>query len=359
MKTVKYKWITGGLELMFSIPTLSMLLIKDTFYIPLLIMFCAHTFTFLTAMSENENTYGSIAGMFTSVVGAFYSFGWLLHLITAIFLLADATINQKQNKEKWENKLKKSLALEQILDKINPILIYEDAGYEICLDTSILTNNYDELVYLLEYNGIKLNISRAVYDEINRDRSSENEDKRLRAQRAISLLESYQMSGLLEIMNIPSEEETFELGLGQSPIDIIIATYKIEAKKGRHLAFLSDDKGARILARQVGIETIHYGEQEDKPRISVKRLERKLNKIKEKEVLISIFLTFVGGPFGLLYSSTTYGIIMIIATFMLLKMNIYGAMLGWMINIALGVLLTLNHNNKLRDKILNAEKEAA
>lgn len=357
MKSIKYKWITGGLELMFAIPTLSMLLVKDTFYIPIIIMFSFHAFTFVTSMSEKNKAWGSLLGIYTTIASLFYSLGWILHFITAVLLLVDANMMQKKNKENWEKELKKNLVEKQILEKINPILIYDDAGYDICLDTDILLDYDDELVYLYEHYGIKFYISRAVYNEISEARYGDDEEIVASAHKAFSLLETYQMNDLLEILNVPDEEEIAALELGDTIIDTIIATYKKEVTKGRPLAFLSSDKGARILARQTEITTIDYAEQADKTYITEEEMDEEMGEMEEKNVLISILLTFIGGPLGLFYSSIPIAIALLVISLLLLKLGVYGAMIAWMINIVAGVHTTMHYNTALQNSILGQDEE--
>lgn len=358
MKLTHYKWITGGLELMFSIPVLSMLLVSDTFYFPVIVMFAAHAFTFFTSIGEKKYSYGSVVGMFVVIIGIFYTHGWLLHLITAGLLLMNATLEQKRNDEEWEEELQQDLLKKQIFNKVSPIMIYDEAQYEVCLDTNVLLNNYEELSYLLHSNGVKINISRAVYDEIDRLRRSKKKRRREKAQRAFALLETYQKHHLLEIMNIPTEEEMLKLEMSENDIDLIIGTYQLEMLKGRSIAFLSNDKGARILARQVGIETIDYDEEEEEEtKINLETIEERIKEMKKKNILFSILLTVLGGPFGIFYTYPIYAIIMLVITFFLLQMSIYGAMLGWMVNIVVGILLTIHYNEKLKEGVLITNKK--
>ena len=77
---------------------------------------------------------------------------------------------------------------------------------------------------------------------------------RQRAQLAFDVIEAYQRKNLLSIMKTPKSDVLQKFGLGHSPDDKIIGTYLNEYKNGRqNIIFLSNDKGARIIARNAGL----------------------------------------------------------------------------------------------------------
>lgn len=61
----------------------------------------------------------------------------------------------------------------------------------------------------------------------------------------------------MHILKTPKTVEIRKYGLGGSPDEKIIGTYLHELKNGQEtLMFLSNDKGARILARNAGMPVV-------------------------------------------------------------------------------------------------------
>jgi len=100
MKTsTTLKWITGGLEAFFAIPILGGIVIVATAYNPLWIMLGLHIVTLVFSAREFEGKTGSILGIVTSVVGWIPFVGFIMHIITSIVLLIDASRTTAREKE--------------------------------------------------------------------------------------------------------------------------------------------------------------------------------------------------------------------------------------------------------------------
>lgn len=100
MKTsTTLKWVTGGLEAFFAIPVLGGSIILLTAYSPLWIMLALHIVTLIFSVREFEGRTGSIVGIVTSIVGWIPFVGFVMHLITSIILLIDASKTTAKEKE--------------------------------------------------------------------------------------------------------------------------------------------------------------------------------------------------------------------------------------------------------------------
>ncbi|TFD97711.1 hypothetical protein [Jeotgalibacillus salarius] len=92
------KWITGGLEAFLAIPILGGIIIFGTSWTPLGIMLALHIVTLIFAARDFTSKTGSIFGIVTSVVGVVPFLGFIMHLVTAIILLLDASRSTAQEK---------------------------------------------------------------------------------------------------------------------------------------------------------------------------------------------------------------------------------------------------------------------
>lgn len=84
------KWVTGAFELFLAIPFLGGLIVMGSSYTVLGVMFILHIITLALAVRNNEPFYGSVLGVVTSVVAWIPFVGWLLHLLSGIFLMVNA-----------------------------------------------------------------------------------------------------------------------------------------------------------------------------------------------------------------------------------------------------------------------------
>ena len=86
------KWVTGGLEAVLGIPILGGIIIISLLWIPLLVMLALHIVTLVITKKEGGGTTtGSILGIVTSCIGFIPFIGMIMHIITAIFLMIEAS----------------------------------------------------------------------------------------------------------------------------------------------------------------------------------------------------------------------------------------------------------------------------
>ncbi|WP_028784876.1 hypothetical protein [Thalassobacillus devorans] len=101
MISTTLKWVTGILEGLLAIPIAGGLFILGSGWQPLIFMFVLHLITLIFSVKDNRFSVGSVLGLITSVVGIIPGIGWLMHTITAIVLIIDASISSKaMNKAK-------------------------------------------------------------------------------------------------------------------------------------------------------------------------------------------------------------------------------------------------------------------
>lgn len=101
------RWITGGFEAILGIPMFGGLLILSTNYIPLATMLILHIITLILTKDDKGNLRGSILGIVTSCVGWIPFIGMSMHIVTALFLMIDASKpdNEKIHKSSLEGKV--------------------------------------------------------------------------------------------------------------------------------------------------------------------------------------------------------------------------------------------------------------
>lgn len=85
------KWVSGGLEAFFAIPILGGTIILSMAWAPLWMMLALHIVTLIFSVKEMESRTGSILGIVTCVVGVIPFVGFVMHVVTSIVLLIDAS----------------------------------------------------------------------------------------------------------------------------------------------------------------------------------------------------------------------------------------------------------------------------
>ncbi len=85
------KWVTGGLEAILGIPVLGASIILGLVWIPLAIMLVLHIVTLVLTKKDEGRSTGSILGIVTSCLGWIPFVGMILHILSAIFLMIDAS----------------------------------------------------------------------------------------------------------------------------------------------------------------------------------------------------------------------------------------------------------------------------
>ena len=139
------------------------------------------------------------------------------------------------------------------------VVAHQKNGKEFAIDTNILMHEPDLLIYLLEKTQIHLFVSQMVFNELDGLKKSTDRDTRRNAQMAFDVLEAYQKREQITFLKIPKTDAIRPYGLGGSPDEKIIGTYLQEAeKRDQGFVFLSNDKGARIIARNVGMPVVEF-----------------------------------------------------------------------------------------------------
>ena len=85
------KWVSGGLEAILGVPVLGAAIILGLFWIPLAIMLVLHIVTLVLTKKDGGRSTGSILGIVTSCIGWIPFVGMILHILSAIFLMIDAS----------------------------------------------------------------------------------------------------------------------------------------------------------------------------------------------------------------------------------------------------------------------------
>lgn len=89
------KWVTGALEILLAIPMLGAAIVMGSYYTVLGVMLVLHIITLVLSSTNNEPKYGSILGIVTSLVAWIPFVGWVLHLLSGIFLMVSAAQKAK------------------------------------------------------------------------------------------------------------------------------------------------------------------------------------------------------------------------------------------------------------------------
>ncbi|VEF46576.1 nucleotide-binding protein PInc [Bacillus freudenreichii] len=173
-------------------------------------------------------------------------------IVAVIFLLylADAGIFASSGRRRVA-RLRRN---KEVIKKAALIKKYRQKDHQFAVDTNILMHEPDLLVHLMEKENFRLNMSMVVFGELDGLKKNSNPLVRKQAQLAFDIIEEYQRRGQLRILKTPKTDDIRKYGLGGSPDEKIIGTYLRELHNGMpNLIFLSNDKGARIIARNVGM----------------------------------------------------------------------------------------------------------
>lgn len=143
---------------------------------------------------------------------------------------------------------------QELQEKLKKLLAYRQDNFEFGLDTNILMHESDLLDRLMEQSPSSLFVSMSVYKELDGLKNNKDPLTRKKAQFAFDVIEKHQKNGLIKLIETPTYNELRRRGLNDSPDDKIIGTYLQETNKGQYkIIFLSNDKGARIIARNAGL----------------------------------------------------------------------------------------------------------
>ncbi|MDQ0231367.1 hypothetical protein [Metabacillus malikii] len=85
------KWVTGAFEAVLGIPLIGAGIIIGFLWAPLGIMLVLHIVTLVLTKKDGGATTGSILGIVTSCIGWIPFVGMILHILSAVFLMIDAS----------------------------------------------------------------------------------------------------------------------------------------------------------------------------------------------------------------------------------------------------------------------------
>jgi len=159
-------------------------------------------------------------------------------------------------KKAYERTLRES-RMKILRSKAKKIATHQADEQNFAIDTNILMHEPDFLVYLLENHDMDLYMSMMVFNELDGLKKNDNVITRKKAQMAFDVIEEFQRRNKLHLLKTPKTEAIRKFGLSGSPDEKIIGTYLRAIHSDKlNLMFLSNDKGARIIARNVGLPVI-------------------------------------------------------------------------------------------------------
>lgn len=172
--------------------------------------------------------------------------GFALFIILVLTFVSTRDANRSANVAKT-SALKKERE-SRLDEKLNQITDLRNQGKEIGIDTTICMHEPDLLVKMLENYRYPLYLSKEVFREL--DVLKKLPQTRIQAQLAFDIIEEYQRQQAFELLESPDKKKRREMGLKDSSDEKIIGTYMNDK---RNFVFFSNDKGARIIARQAGM----------------------------------------------------------------------------------------------------------
>jgi hypothetical protein len=89
------KWISGGFEAFLGIPFVGGAIILHFLWTPLLFMLAMHIIIVVLGSKEKMPTRANAIGIITSCIAWIPLLGMIMHIITAILILLEATKHQK------------------------------------------------------------------------------------------------------------------------------------------------------------------------------------------------------------------------------------------------------------------------
>lgn len=91
MTTKVLKWVSGGFEALWGLPVIGGMLIVSAYWTPLLLMLALHIVSLVLASKAGKKKTGHILGIIASCVGWIPFVGMVMHILTAIFLMIEAS----------------------------------------------------------------------------------------------------------------------------------------------------------------------------------------------------------------------------------------------------------------------------
>ncbi len=85
------KWVTGSFEAILGISLLGGALVIGAYYTPLFIMLTLHIVTLIFTKKDNGASVGNTLGIITSCIVWVPFVGMIMHILSAVFIMIDAS----------------------------------------------------------------------------------------------------------------------------------------------------------------------------------------------------------------------------------------------------------------------------
>lgn len=89
------KWVTGSFEAILGFPILGGTIVIGLSYTPLLVMLILHIVTLVLTKKDGGPAVGSTLGIITSCIAWIPFVGMIMHILSAVFLMVDASKKDK------------------------------------------------------------------------------------------------------------------------------------------------------------------------------------------------------------------------------------------------------------------------
>jgi len=90
------KFISGGYEAILGIPIIGASIILGFGWTPLVVALIIHIITLALAKKAGLTAYGNILGIITSCLAWIPGLGWILHVLSAVFILIGAFLQKSK-----------------------------------------------------------------------------------------------------------------------------------------------------------------------------------------------------------------------------------------------------------------------
>lgn len=192
--------------------------------------------------------------VYSSVAYMYSGKSLLVSVLTLLGVPILSFIDARYSSKRMNERAMKTNYYHQLKMRAVHLTTYHHNHHQFALDTNILMHESDILVYLLENERISIAISDLVYNELRGLTYHQDSLTKQRAQLGLDVIEAFKEKGLFKLLHTPSSARLKKIELDSSPDEKIIGTYLEEFSKGNtRLLFFSNDKGARILARNYGM----------------------------------------------------------------------------------------------------------
>lgn len=173
-----------------------------------------------------------------------------LIILVTIFAVPFLTLafTDKANLKSIRDRLSKESAA-----KTRGLISLAEQGASFAIDTNILMHEPELLVKLVREKQPTIVMCKTVFKELDGLKKSHDRNTRFKAQQAFNVIETLQQVGCIDIGYFDEFRSQFNLRGDER----IIATY-IALKKTKYpdLVFISNDKGARIIAREANLPVV-------------------------------------------------------------------------------------------------------